>query len=201
MELDQAINDRRSNRKFKADPLTDEQIDQILDAARQAPSASNVQPWRFIVVKSAEMREKLSVVSKYKFVFKAPVVFVCCADMNALETRDRRITELVEAKVFNDVEIVEDVEQPKTGHIIGTAGINGYMSLNVAIAVEHMALKAVDLGLGSCWVGGFDAKKTKEILDLPDNLYQVMLLPVGYPVNKPSARPRLSMDELVVKTV
>ena len=109
MELDQAINDRRSNRKFKPDPLTDEQIFQILEAARQAPSASNVQPWRFIVVKSAEMREKLSVVSKYKFVFKAPVVFVCCADMNALETRDRRITELVEAKVFNDVEIVEDV--------------------------------------------------------------------------------------------
>lgn len=201
MEFDQVINGRRSNRRFKPDPLSDDQISQILEAARQAPSASNIQPWRFVVVQSAEMRERLSVVSRYKFVFKAPVIFVCCADLNSIENRDQRITELVEASVFNDVEIANDVEQPKTGHIIGSAGLKGYMTLNVAIAIEHMALKAADLGLGSCWVGGFDAQKSKEILGLSDNLYQMMLLPVGYPVSNPKARPRLPMEDLIIKTI
>jgi len=73
--------------------------------------------------------------------------------------------------------------------------------MNVAIAVEHIVLKAVDLGLGSCWLGRFDRDKVKEYLALNENIYPVVLLPVGHPDQSPKARPRLTLDKLVLKTI
>ena len=201
MEFDQAVAARRSNRKFKPDPLSDDQIFQILEAARLAPSGSNVQPWRFVVVKSAEAREKLSVVSPFGFVFKAPVVFVCCSDKSAVEKRDQRISELVELAAFKDIDMEGDIVQLTSGRSISSTELRISMTMNVAIAIEHMVLKATDLGLGSCWIGGFDARETKKLLGLEENLFPIMLLPVGIPVNHPKPRPRLSMDEILVKTI
>ena len=201
MEFDRVIAERRSNRKFKPDPLTDDQISQILEAARLAPSGSNVQPWRFVVVKSEEMRAKLSAASVFKFIFKAPVVFVCCADRSSIEEREQRIAELVDYSAFDDVEMDGDIMQLTSGRTISSTEVRISMTMNVAIAIEHMALKAADLGLGSCWVGGFDGKETKKILGLADHIYPTMLLPVGYPANNPPARPRLSMDDIIIKTV
>ncbi|MCP4755320.1 MAG: oxidoreductase [Proteobacteria bacterium] len=199
MEFDQVIRTRSSIRKFKPDPVSDEMINQILEAARLAPSGSNVQPWRFVVVKSAEMRRKLEAATRYRFALRAPVLFVCCANKHAIEARDKRIMELLQADAFTDVEIDDGVEVAAA--VMDAARLKTSLSMNVAIAVEHMALKAADLGLGSCWIGGFDVIKAKEILELDDDLYLIALLPVGYPAQDPKPRPRLSMEELVVKTV
>ena len=79
--------------------------------------------------------------------------------------------------------------------------VKAYLSLNVAIAIEHIVLKAVDLGLGSCWIGRFDRNQVKESLALDDNIFPVMLLPVGYPDQSPNARPRIALDKLVLKTI
>ena len=70
--------------------------------------------------------------------------------------------------------------------------------IDVAIALDHMSLAAVDLGLGSCWVGLFDEKKVKEILHIPDEIRVVELMPLGYP-SDPSvnAKNRLPLDRLV----
>ncbi len=201
MEFDQAVAQRRSIRKFKPDPLNDDQITQILEAARLAPSGSNVQPWRFVVVKSQEMRERLSVVSVFKFVFKAPVVFVCCSDRSSIDTREKRIAELVEYSAFEDVDMEGNILELTSGLTVNSTDLRISMTMNLAIAIEHMALKAADLGLGSCWVGGFDARETKKILELDEDVFPNMLLPVGYPANNPPARPRLSMEEIVLKTV
>lgn len=76
-----------------------------------------------------------------------------------------------------------------------------YLNMNVGIAITHMMLKAVDLGLGTCWIGGFDPLKTKEILGLDDNLPIVALLPIGYPVRVPVQRPRFPLEKLIVKKV
>ena len=201
MEFDQVVASRRSNRKFKSDPLTEDQISQILEAARLAPSGSNVQPWRFVVVKSPEMREKLSVVSPFKFIFKAPVVFVCCSDRRSIETRDKRIAELVEYSAFDDIDMEGDIIELTSGGTVSSTELRISMTMNVAIAIEHMALKAADLGLGSCWIGGFDGRETKKILELEGDVFPTMLLPVGYPANNPKPRPRLSMEEILLKTV
>jgi nitroreductase len=70
--------------------------------------------------------------------------------------------------------------------------------LNVAIAIEHIVLEAVELGLGSCWVRLFDESQVKQSLDLPDNLCVVALLPVGVPDQEPKATPRLSLSTIVL---
>lgn len=70
--------------------------------------------------------------------------------------------------------------------------------IDTAIAVDHMTLQAVEDGLGTCWVGAFDEKKVKEILNIPDNVRVVQLLALGYPSDVPGPRPRKSLDDIVM---
>jgi nitroreductase len=69
--------------------------------------------------------------------------------------------------------------------------------IDLAIAIENMALTAWDLGIGSCWIGAFDEEKVKELFDVPDNLRVVSLLTLGYPDEKPGAKYRKRLDEIV----
>ncbi|MBU4076492.1 MAG: nitroreductase family protein [Euryarchaeota archaeon] len=70
--------------------------------------------------------------------------------------------------------------------------------IDTAIAVDHMTLQAVEDGLGTCWIGAFDEKKVKEILNIPDNVRVVQLLALGYPSYAPGPRPRKSLDDIVM---
>ncbi len=70
--------------------------------------------------------------------------------------------------------------------------------IDTAIAVDHMTLAAVEEGLGTCWIGAFDEKRVKEILNIPDNVRVVALLPLGYPSAIPRPTPRKSLDEIVM---
>jgi nitroreductase len=79
--------------------------------------------------------------------------------------------------------------------------VRAYLSMNVAIAVEHVVLKAADLGLGSCWLGRFDRDKVQEYLALDESIYPVVLLPVGHPDQSPRARPRFELEKLILKTI
>ncbi|HEY9246963.1 MAG TPA: nitroreductase family protein [Candidatus Methanoperedens sp.] len=71
-------------------------------------------------------------------------------------------------------------------------------AIDTAIAVDHMTLQAVEEGLGTCWIGAFDEKKVKEILNIPDYVRVVALLPLGYPSTTPRPVPRKSLDEIVM---
>ncbi|MFW6428803.1 MAG: nitroreductase family protein [Desulfosalsimonas sp.] len=201
MELTDVIAQRRSIRKFTNDPVPDNLIDELLEAARLAPSGSNLQPWRFVIVSSEEKKKELNPVTPYKFALKAPVLFVCCADMTVLETRPKRVKELRETGAFTDV----DMEDPNSGKYKGglsqSVTAKGYLAMNVAIAVEHIVLRAVDLGLATCWLGRVDVEEAKKILELPEHLEFICLLPVGYPAQSPGQRPRLSREEIVFKTL
>lgn len=83
-----------------------------------------------------------------------------------------------------------------------------YYTVDVAIAMEHIILAATDIGLGSCWIGGFDEKKVKNILGVPENIRVIALTPLGYPAHKKSvgeratkmlirSKKRKSLDEIV----
>jgi nitroreductase len=72
------------------------------------------------------------------------------------------------------------------------------MAFNVAIAVEHIVLRALDFGLGTCWVRLIEEQKVREIFGWDDNLYVVALLPVGYPDESPPPRKRLPVQELLI---
>jgi nitroreductase len=197
MQFDQVIQTRRSIRNFKADPVSDETLSKILEAARLAPSGSNIQPWRFVVIRSPEMKEKLKAATVFWFGLKAPVVIACCSNFSSLDSRPDRLMELVQAGVFDNVEMDGEYTPPERNQ----EQLLAYLNMNVGIAVTHMMLKAVDLGLGTCWIGGFDPLKAKEILALDDNLHVVTLLPIGYPERIPAKRPRFPLENLIVKTV
>lgn len=200
MKLSDVIASRRSIRKFREENISADTVHLLLDAARLAPSGSNLQPARFIVAQSPAAKEALSRYTPYKFIVKASVIFVCCADLTAITTRDRSVAELLKEGAFDGVDI--DMNTPSaTSPIMDEEAVKAYLSMNVAIAVEHIVLQAVDLELGSCWIGGFDRDKVKEYLALDESIYPVVLLPVGHPDQSPKARPRFALDKLVLKTI
>lgn len=200
MELTDALKARRSIRKFKPDPIPDNLVTELLEAARLAPSGTNLQPWRFVILKSEEARARLADCTPLPFVYKAPLVIVCCADTQALETMKVRINELKESGAFMNtpLEKTGDDSYVKSRRMDAETA-KAYTRLNTAIAIEHITLRAVDLGLGTCWVMMFSQEKVKEALDLEDKYNVVALLPLGYPDQLPAPRPRLPLEDLVLK--
>jgi nitroreductase len=196
----EAIENRRSIRKFSPQTISNDLLEQIIEAARQAPSGTNRQPWRFVLLTEKEERQKIAGAVMQPFVCEAPVVFVCCLDRQAFirVTVEERMNELVEAEVISKEaagyiyerkmpEKVEDVIIPNSGY------------LDLGIAIQNMALMATALGLGSCWVRLFNQKEVHRALGLSGNLLPVVLLPVGYPAQNPPPRPRLKRNKIVVK--
>ena len=165
MDVMDAIKTRKSVRAYLDRPVEDEKLNAVLEAARLAPSASNRQEWRFVIVRESATRKKLAEVAwGQSFVGEAPVLIVACAETD--------------------------------GHVMRCGQL--CYPIDVAIALDHMSLAAVELGLGSCWIGLFDEKKVKELLHIPDEIRVVELMPLGYP-SDPAAinKKRLPLDRIV----
>ena len=110
--------------------------------------------------------------------------------------------ELLKEGAFEGVDVDMDFTPTTPTLIMDGEAVKAYLSMNVAIAVEHIVLKAFDLGLGSsCWLARFDRDKVKEYLALDESIYPVVLVPVGHPDQSPKARPRFALDKLVLKTI
>ena len=195
MKVFETIRKRRSIRRFKATPLSEQQIERLIEAARLAPSGCNVQPWRFIVVKDKESKHALREASfNQKFIEDAPIVIVCCGDLLSWKKTREHTREVLKR---GDVPLSKECENALMDRV--DKAVLAEMReripstlLNVGIAVEHIVLEAVELGLGSCWIRLFDEKKIRQLLGLPENLCVVALLPVGVPDEEPKPRPRLS---------
>jgi len=164
MDVSEAIRQRRSIRSYQERPVEQVKLERVLDAGRLAPSARNMQEWRFVVVRDAATRARLAEAAcGQAFVGEAPVVIAACAT--------------------------------KCDHVM-TCGQYCY-PIDVAIAVDHMTLQAVEEGLGTCWIGAFHEGQVKATLGIPDAVRVVALLPLGYPAGTPPPRPRQSLDEVV----
>ena len=165
MTVMEAIKLRKSVRSFEDKPVEDEKLNAVLEAARLAPSASNRQEWRFVVVRDAEMRRKLaSAANDQAFVGQAPVVLACCAQT--------------------------DSHRMPCGQLC--------YPIDLAIVIDHITLAAVELGLGTCWVGAFKEEKVKQLLGIPDDVRVVELLPLGYPADPaPKEKSRKPLEQLV----
>jgi len=166
MELKEAILKRRCVRNFEKKEVTEEKIGELLEAARWAPSAGNLQSRYFYIVKSEEKKKKLAEAALgQKFIAEAPVVFVVCADLRIEGRYGRRGREL-------------------------------YCLLDCGAAIQNIMLRAYDLGLGSVWVGAFDEEEVKELLEIPNHLRPISLIPVGYPAERPKAPTRKNIEEI-----
>jgi len=80
-------------------------------------------------------------------------------------------------------------------HIMSSG--NPAYAIDLAIAVEHMALQAVEEGLGTCWIGAFDQEAVKKILKIPERYKVVALLPLGYPAGEPRPKSRKKLEEII----
>lgn len=198
MEVLEAIASRRSIRKYSPQQVPDEIINQILEAGRLAPSASNLQTWKFKVVTEPGIRKSLREAAyNQRFVEEAPVVIVACADLEALRDRLKRTLELLRAGAV----------RPSAGMILwyvrqrgSKEELRGFLHavINVTIAVQNMVLAATSLGLGTCWVRAFEEEKVADALGLPPECPPIFLLPLGYPAENPEPRPRKSLDEILL---
>lgn len=202
MELSTVIQSRRSIRKFKPDPISNEDLYAIIEAARLAPSALNIQPWRYVIAKSQSIRESIAQSTSSAFIANAPVQIICCVDSTAFDTVGKRYQELHQVNAFTDspFETVSPEDILK-GKPLDPLWIQSHLAFNVAIAITHITLKATDLGLGSCWVGEFDQEKIKLTLELDDRYRVIALIPIGYPDQTPAPRPRLPLAELILGEV
>jgi nitroreductase len=196
----EAIEKRRSIRKYKPDSIPDEHIRELLNSAQLAPSGSNAQPWRFKIVKEANVKAKLAEAAyDQSFIAQAPVVIVCCADIQGY--LDGTISG---AQDLGKIGAIEDrivtILQGKAENLktIDRNELGPRIAANVAIAIEHIVLRALDFGLGSCWVRLIDERKVKELFRWSDNIYVVALLPIGYPAELPKARKRLKLNEILI---
>ncbi|UCF07860.1 MAG: nitroreductase family protein [Thermoplasmata archaeon] len=167
MELAKAIKSRRSIRSFTPDVVDDSVIRKIIEFGNLAPSAGNLQPRDFIVVKDKNIKFKLAQAAlDQHFVYEAPVVIVVCANLQRAAPYGSRGKEL-------------------------------YCIQDSAAAAENMLLAIVDFGLASCWVGAFNEKAVSEVLGLPSHVRPVALLPVGHPKEQVKSSYRINLTELI----
>jgi len=175
LEVLEAIKTRRSVRAFTSEPLSDEDLRAVLEAARWAPSWANTQCWEIIVVKDPEKKRALSSLLKPErnparnAVANAPVVLAVCGRKGTSGYyRGRPVTEK-----------------------------GDWLMFDVALAVQNMALAVHALGLGAVIVGALDHRKASELLNIPEDVELVALMPIGKPAAKPKAPPRKELDRFV----
>ena len=178
MDVLDAIKKRRSIRSFKSTTIDQQTLDAILEAGRLAPSWGNTQTWRFVIVQDNKVKTQLAdsataLGSRNNSVLKqAPVVIAACAEMNRAGYREGKPT------------------TDKEGY---------WFMFDAALALENIVLEAQELGIGTLYIGAFDAKKAGSVLGVPEGYSCVILLPLGYPNEQPEARPRKDISEIVFR--
>ncbi len=196
----EAIEKRRSIRKFKPDPVPSEHIMELIEAARLAPSGCNAQPWRFKIVEDQETKDILAQAAHgQKFIAKAPVVIVCISDIKGhLTGMVSGVQDLgrIGALEGDIVKILSKKAEVMDEMPIDQIAQN--ISFNVAIAIEHMVLRALDFGLGSCWIRLLDYDRVNELFGLEKTMQTIALLPIGYPAEDPAPRKRAPLESLLL---
>lgn len=164
----EAIRGRRSIRAFKSQDVPQKVVMELVDAARWAPSAGNIQPWEFIIVRKPEIKKGLvEAALGQAFIEEAPVVIVVCANENRSSQR------------------------------YGGRGRTLYCLQDTAAAIQNIHLFAHSLRLGSCWIGAFKEEEAREVLKLPEGVRPIAIIPVGYPAEIPPARTRRPISQIV----
>ena len=167
MEFLEAIRERRSIRNFQKKDIPQKIVDKLIDALIWAPSAGNLQARKFFFVKDAKLKEEIAAAALNQN-------FIATAPLVIVGCTDSRIS--------------------------GRYGERGeylYSIQDVAAGIMGMMLVAHENGLGTVWVGAFREEEVFDLLNLPQNLRPVAIVPVGYPVKIPSPPPRVSRQEAV----
>ena len=176
-ETIQLLNNHRSVRKYTAQDVSDEQTRIIMETASAAPNWINGQQVSVIEVRDPEKKKQLAIAAgNQPWVAEAPVFFVFCLDFHRAK--------LVAEKNKTEFNIVDNIE----AIIIG--------STDAGIALANASAAAESMGLGIVPIGGIrrEPQKVIDVLHLPDYVFPVSGLAVGYPAELPGQKPRLPLD-------
>lgn len=168
MDILDAIKGRRSIRRFRNAPLPMSLVGTLEESLLDAPSAGNLQSRRFCFVFRDETRKRLAEAAGGQDFIAAAPLAVVCC------------ADLASAQQY------------------GERGTTLYCLQDVAASVQNLMLAAHSLGLGTAWVGAFDEIQVSTILNLPDRLRPVVIVPVGYPDESPPRPRRVPKEELIV---
>jgi len=174
MPFEELVRRRRSIRRYLDRPVEREKILTCLDAARLAPSANNVQPWRFLVIDEPGLKVRFAkeafsgVYFVTRFAAKAPVLILILARLDIIANRLGRQ--------------IQDIP---------------FYLIDIGIAGEHIVLQAEELGLGTCWIGWFNARRTRKFFNIPRKYKIMSLLAMGYYDKRPPAeKKRKKLEEI-----
>ena len=174
MELKDAIFTRRSVRKFTDYNVTDDEIKEIIEAGRYAPSWKNLQTWEFVV-----LRDKKIIADVAETIRIGNPSRECAKNVSAM--------------------IIVCARKDESGLIDGEkiTKFNEWFMFDAALSVQNMCLRIHDLGLGTVIVGTVGHEKTKKILNIPENMEVVVALPIGKPAYEPKEKPRKELNDFV----
>lgn len=165
---------RKSVRRFLDKAVEREKILTCIEAARLAPSAENVQPWRFLIIDKPKIKTEFArevfsgIYSVSRFAAKAPVLILILARLDIIANR-----------------IGKQIQN-----------IHFYL-IDIGIAGEHLVLQAEEFGLGTCWMGWFNIRKARKFFKIPRRYKIVSLLALGYYERKPSKeKKRKKLEEI-----
>lgn len=168
MDVLSAIRERRSIRSFLDKEVPEDDIKKIIECGTLAPSAGNLQPWEFVIVRDPRRKDALAQAAYGQdFIAEAPVAIVVLAN------------------------------QPRSATVYGRRGSELYAIQDTAAAVQNMLLAACEMGFGTCWVGAFDEDAVGEIVKAEPETKPVAIVPIGYARHFPAARPRRKTTEVV----
>ena len=158
MKFLELVKTRQSVRKYLDKPVEREKIEGCLEAARLAPSASNSQPWNFIVIDDPKLKEAVArktfdrVISFNRFSLQAPVLIILISERSGFLNK---VAEAIKDKQFSLIDI--------------------------GITAEHLCLQATEEGLGTCMLGWFNEKGVKKLLNISPSKRVELIITVGYP--------------------
>lgn len=168
------VRSRRSIRRYLDKPVEREKILTCIEAARLAPSADNVQPWRFLIIDDPKLKAQYAkkvfsgIYSISNFAKKAPVLILILARLDIIANR-----------IGKQIQNIQ------------------FYLLDIGIAGEHVVLQAQELGLRTCWIGWFNIRRARKLLKIPRKYKIVSMLAMGYSEKRPSKeKKRKKLEEI-----
>ncbi len=196
MDVLEAIRTRRSIRRYTDEPVSREQIEEVIQAGRFAPSAENRQPWRFIVVTDRAVISRLS--DQIKATIRRLLRFRFVLQLWRKELRDRDVLKLLYGVSHAEQDTIF-FDAPALIFVVATDEL--FNDESCACCAQNMMLAAHALDLGSCWIGfasvlGLRGQALEEI-GVPDGYYIAATLVVGHPKGSPQPQMRNPMADVI----
>ena len=177
MDLKQAIYGRRATRAYTPEPVDQAELEALIDAAIQAPSAINRQPWAFCIVRNAALLTRISHEAKALMLQTPPPA-----------AHAHHLTDMVANPDF------QIFYHAPTLVLICAVGEDAWSHTDCTLAAQNLMLAAHGRGLGTCWIGfaqaWLETAEGRAALDLPANWQPVAPIIVGHPGGPTPAPPR-----------